>query len=356
MKSEQVIRQLQAVLPLYTDSFSDYVNASSLTRSGTTVTCTTATAHGLTTGDYVYIKGAYSPNLITSITRIGTVATAVCASGHDLTEGWQTTVNITGANQTAYNGVKSLIDVLSATSFTFTVTGSPATPATGTTYLQEEKDGEYNGRHAVTVTGDNSFTYQLTTTPLSPAQGTIKVLKGLRISGAISIDRVAQVYSQMPAINLWLFVVPGDVTGSKDRRIQDDATYRSQAGQDYRQELNAAFSIIVLAPTTASIAGRLQRDNMEDEKIALFKALLGVKFDSGFSGGEQYYMTYVSDTVAGYVGAYYMHQFNFEIAYDIASDDIVSPDSSTAWRTFDMNWLRQNDTYVARTFTGKLDF
>jgi hypothetical protein len=65
--------------------------STSLTRSGTTATCVTGTAHGLVTGD---------------------------------------TVSMNGMNETAYRGVFT-VTVVNATTFTYTVSGSPATPATG---------------------------------------------------------------------------------------------------------------------------------------------------------------------------------------------------------------------------------
>ncbi|OFW37650.1 MAG: hypothetical protein A3J29_06145 [Acidobacteria bacterium RIFCSPLOWO2_12_FULL_67_14b] len=68
------------------------VSVSSITRSGTTATVTTAAAHGLATGDYA---------------------------------------RLAGATQTAYNG-KFSVTVTSTTVFTVTVSGTPATPATGT--------------------------------------------------------------------------------------------------------------------------------------------------------------------------------------------------------------------------------
>lgn len=68
------------------------VSVSSITRSGSTATVTTATAHGFQTGQYV---------------------------------------TIAGATQTEYNGLFA-VTVTSTTVFTYTVSGSPATPATGT--------------------------------------------------------------------------------------------------------------------------------------------------------------------------------------------------------------------------------
>lgn len=65
----------------------------------------------------------------TSITRSGSVATVTLPSSVN----WQSdsTVTIAGADQTEYNG-DVVIDVVDSTSFTYTVSGTPATPATGT--------------------------------------------------------------------------------------------------------------------------------------------------------------------------------------------------------------------------------
>ena len=65
---------------------------------------------------------------ITSITRSGTTAT-VTITGHGLATG--DTIDIQGAGQSEYNGIKT-ITVATVDTFTYTVSGSPTTPATGT--------------------------------------------------------------------------------------------------------------------------------------------------------------------------------------------------------------------------------
>ncbi len=64
-----------------------------------------------------------------TIERVGTVATVTAASAHNLATGLD--VTISGADQTEYNGVQS-VNVIDETTFSYTVAGSPATPATGT--------------------------------------------------------------------------------------------------------------------------------------------------------------------------------------------------------------------------------
>lgn len=66
---------------------------------------------------------------IIGITRSGTTATAN-ATGHGFAVGKR--VFISGANETEYNGLVTVETVPDADNFTYTVSGSPASPATGT--------------------------------------------------------------------------------------------------------------------------------------------------------------------------------------------------------------------------------
>lgn len=66
---------------------------------------------------------------VTSIERVGTIATVITSSDHNYSTG--VTVTISGADQTEYNGDHS-ITVTNRNAFTFSVEGSPTTPATGT--------------------------------------------------------------------------------------------------------------------------------------------------------------------------------------------------------------------------------
>lgn len=67
--------------------------------------------------------------LLSSLTRSGTTATATTAVPHKLATGM--TITVSGAVQAAYN-VSAPVTVTGASTFTYQVAGSPATPATGT--------------------------------------------------------------------------------------------------------------------------------------------------------------------------------------------------------------------------------
>lgn len=99
-----------------TPQFETLAAVSSITRSSQTATVTTASDHGLTTGDYV---------------------------------------TITGATQAEYN-ITATVVVTSSTIFTYTVAGSPATPATGTPVAKRGGVTQYSYRiEAFNTTGNN---------------------------------------------------------------------------------------------------------------------------------------------------------------------------------------------------------
>lgn len=353
MKALDIISQIRSVMPKLTDLFSDKLSITSLTFAAGTVTATTASAHGLSTGNFVFINGALSPNPIT-ITRVGNIATAITTNVHDLTQDFHETVTIRGADQSEYNGEKTLLSVVDKNTFTFTVTGDPATPATGTIFLDELITDQYNGRHEITVTDTDEFTYTITGTPSTPASGTIEVKFGDRISGAATVEKALQSYTNQTTGDLYLFVVLEDARTNKNRDILNDASYRFEIGQSYRQEIIQAFSVFAFIPSTGSISGRDARDQAEDIRVFLVKSLLGVQFDAGFNEVLKYGVTYLGDSLFAYDNAYIIHQFNFEVIFNLNREDIVANDDNRAWRTFIINYERDADEIVKKQDTGEL--
>lgn len=345
IKAETIIIQLQDVLPAQTDLFTESdIAISSLSRSGTTVTAVTSAVHGLSTGNYAFVKDAKSPIAITSITRVGTTATVVTTTDHDFTEDFDMTAEITGADQSDYNGTQTIITVANRRTFTFTVSGSPVTPATGTMFALNTVSAGYNGRHQVTVSDTTTFTYEITQTPISPAQGSPVMTKNLRISGAVTMQKAVEAYTVQGSSELWGFVVLGDPFVSKDRRTTTDATTILAGGDDYKQLVVCPFSLFVIAPATADIVGRAQRDQMEDVAVALFKSLLRSKLTPVLSNGKQYLTTFNGHRFVAFADAYYVHEFQFEMPTYITEDDVLAPDFNVAFRDIAMDWLNPNET------------
>jgi len=106
------------------------VNASSVTESTNTDTTIEYTSTSMS------ITGAFQTLQfpITSVTRSSTTATVITPVKHGLDDGQK--VILSGASPAGYNGEKT-ISVTDDTTFTFTISGSPSTPASGTIVYDE---------------------------------------------------------------------------------------------------------------------------------------------------------------------------------------------------------------------------
>jgi len=354
VKASDVILQLAAVLPSVSTLFSDSIAVASLSLTGSTVTAVTAGAHGLTTGDSVTITGALSPNAITSLTRVNDIATAVTTDNHDLTEGFQENVTIIGADQAAYNGDNKLLTVPNRKTFTYQVTGSPATPATGSIFLLENKRASYNGRFVITVTGATTFTYEITTTPGSPAGGSPVVHTEIRISGAATPERAVDAYTRQDLNELWAFVVVDDTEVSRDRALTNDSNVTLGVPGSNRIRLIENFSVYIITPSVSSIAGREERDLMDDVAKCIYSSLVGVVLPSNLSCDRRFIVTANGDGFFAYSGSYYIHRFTFQTVKDIVTDDIFVSADDVAFRDIQLTTLNSFDE-VLTDVTANLD-
>jgi hypothetical protein len=349
MKAIDVVNQLTDKLPKLSTDFTDQISVTSLTRSGSTVTAVTATVHGQSTGDYVNITGAKELNPISSLTFSGGVASATTTNNHDLTvpSAQQLRVSnlfdfnratISGAVETEYNGVFTVVTAVNRKNFTYAVTGSPSSPATGSPVLEQELAGGYNGRHQVTVVDATSFTYTITGTPISPAGGTIYAETSARISRAISIERAIRSYTKQNSGKLWLFVVLGPSVTSRNRAILSDASQENSKQDEYRNRLIESFSIYVFVPAVGSLSGADLRDDIEDTRVAIFQSINGVVFPTALGCETFSKTTFLSDEVdINSNDAIYIHRLDFERVVDITFDDTVGPPTSSAFRDVDLD-------------------
>jgi hypothetical protein len=108
MRLQEIISQLKAVIPRYTNAFTTNIAVNSLTRAANIVTVETDIDHGLSVGDKILINGAKIPIAIESLTSFGKFALAITTQQHNLTRINKET-EIIGAIEVGYNGVKKLV-------------------------------------------------------------------------------------------------------------------------------------------------------------------------------------------------------------------------------------------------------
>lgn len=339
-KTSDIVKQLALKVPQFTNLFTQEFSVTSLTRSGTTITAVTSTPHNLVTNYIVNIVGAIAFTPILSITRVGTIATVTTSEKHDLTYGFpgQENVLISGADQAEYNGSHELLSVDSRYQFTFKVTGSPASPATGTMFLQEAFEQGYNGRFPATVVDPTTFTYQTDKEPFSPAGGSVIMRSLARITGCVSEEVAFASYTKQGANELWGYVIPRDRTASKDRHIQSDAVAVKTSGVDFRQRYIQGFSFLVLTPTTSEMGAVNARDLMDGLFVVLLKSVVGVFFSDGLTSPEQYGTVYVGDGLNEYNTAYYAHSFEFQLSGELTREDIVQPSTGVPFECINIEY------------------
>lgn len=103
------------------------------------------------------LVNGYGLVAISSMTRVGTVATVVTAAAHRMESG--ATALISGADQPQYNGRFS-VSPINDTSFSFTVTGDPVSPATGASMTSKRASAGF----AKVFSGTNKAVYRSTDT------------------------------------------------------------------------------------------------------------------------------------------------------------------------------------------------
>lgn len=338
MKSQEIIVQLQSVLPQITTLFNNSLVITSITSSGLVATVTTENPHNLKNGKAVAISGSSSPVVIASIDRVGTIVTVVTSTNHDITEGFNPTITISGANEAEFNGEFDLKTASNRKTFTFEVTDSGPVSGTGTMILEDPPEPVgFNGLFVVvSVPSSVTFTYALPIALSEVAIGTILLHSSIRVTGAVGIERAVQMYTKQEENDLWAFVVLDDALVSKDRTSKNDGISSAGAGGDRRQQLVQNASVFVFAKVSQELSGRETRDLMVDVRKFLLKALVGVKFDSDLTVNEGLGLTYAGDGIESYSGAVYVHRFDFQLLTSITNDDTADPDLNVAFRDINL--------------------
>lgn len=349
MKTQEIINQLQSVLPRITDLFTTTILAINIIPSTTTATVETPVPHGFSPGNVIVISGAFAPVVITDITRNATIAKATTATPHDLTDNFFDNVTISGANESEFNGTFPFLNQKNRANFTFSVPDSGATIGTGSILLEDPGDPfGYNGlKTIVSVPIPTKFTYTLPQPLTEAATGTILIHSGLRVTGSATIDRALEIYTKQNIDELWAFVVLDDAFVSKDRTARNDAVSAAGAGADRRQQLIQSASVYIFSKSTQNLSGRSIRDQMVDVRKFLLKSLVGVKFNSDLNSQNGLGLFFVSDGIEIYDRATYVHRFEFQLLTDITNEDTVDPDFNVAFRDISL-------TMSTNLGTGKL--
>jgi hypothetical protein len=108
MQITELVHHLKAVLPKYTDDFSDRVNITNIVVNGNNVTITTDANHHLEDNNTFLISNVKNYINIVSLKRYNNIAIALCSNHHNIE---LNQVEINGSSDSLYNGIKTISNI-----------------------------------------------------------------------------------------------------------------------------------------------------------------------------------------------------------------------------------------------------
>lgn len=332
MKGADIANQLRALLPIYTNDFTEQISVSSLARNTLTITATTGAVHGLTTNDNITIAGARESIAISSLTRVGNVVTATCAVNHKLPPPDKLKVPIfivvENGSPSDYNGTHKLKATPSYKIFQYEITTTPASPATTPGNLSLSDFFLYNGTKTATVSSTTIFTYPILNSNLqTPAGGTIVLHKNARIDWAANFDIAFKDYAGNEARTKenWIYVVVNPREVFKNGTITTDPDAMQIANSEFRYETIQSFSIFTFVPASGSRLGGIASDQAREYLKPLLKSIGNFLLTSNLSECQYNPVTFQGDENEAFNGATYVHRFDFASIGEIRNEDVIDP-------------------------------
>jgi hypothetical protein len=357
MKLLDIVTQLHLILPKYTDKFSDILAISSISASGGVATITTTVNHNLKVDPKpaVTLADVDVKTAIDSVSKDGNVYTFGTAVPHDLTSTWpdHETITMEGFTDSAWNDTFILSAVPNRNSFK--VASANTLPVlNGNEVLLEDRVDGVNGRYEATVTGNKTFTISGTFNDGTYTGGTVN--KGVRVAGAIELDRAIEQYTKQNVNDFWMFVSMNDADISKDRHSESDATATRGVGDDMRLRLLDGFTLTIVKNVTKDIAAVSALDACRHDLIEpILKTLFGARFTTGLSGAADFKSVLTGHGLALYNKAILAYSYGFEMAMDLTNGDQVEPENTRAFRDIDLTVEIGDDDVTDMTVTVDTD-
>lgn len=342
MQAQEIITQLQTVIPQLSDAFTKNVDVATVVRSGTVLTVQCGSVHGAKVEDIVSLVGCVTPISVTSIVRVDTLLTVVTADTHDLTYNSDVEdapeFTIEGANESEFNATHMVNEVVNRNTLTVTVADSGAVAGSGTMTLlggASHLQG-YNLPYKVqSVPTLTSFTVAHPGTTLLDPRGDITARFSPRISGGATVDRVILAYTKRAAGEYYIQVVLEDVDASRDLKSQSDAVVNRNLSTSLRQQIQTPFSVYLFVPASDDLSGREARDAAQGLWKTMCRALVGKRFGSDLTDIEQGAVGFHSHGTQEDAPAFYVHRYSFIQMVDLTFGDTVGAPKSVAFRDID---------------------
>lgn len=283
-----ILAHLRSYIPRVTSLFNDTISASSASiGTDNLMTATTSTAHGLTSGQSVWVSSAICNTPITAVSIADGIASLTFDIDHDVVEPQAeydvSQILLAGFTDTDWNGTFDIYAVPDRYTLQIEAPGDAPT-LNGAEVFQSERDlGTMGVQEIASVPSTTTFTISLENAPdLDGVTLTdFSIVTGIRIAGAANIQRAQEMYTQRTSGEFTAFLIMNDLEVSKTRTSFNDAVATSGGGMDdVRLLLMQNFAIVVFIPSNAMLGGT---DAQELAYGDIYKAFLQVLYAySGF--------------------------------------------------------------------------
>lgn len=352
MKLSDIVNQLRLVLPKYTSLFGDNLSVSSILASGGVATITTSVAHGLGSGTNIVLKDVESQTAINSVSQDGLIFTFTTTTDHDLTLNWPEHDYITLKDFTdgAWNGYFKLTSVPNRR--TFKVQSSNSLPTlNGNEYLAEVRIDGVNGRYSISVIDPTTISISGDFEDGDYQSGNISTAQ--RIAGSVTELRAFEQYTEKGLNDLWMFVIMGEASVSKDRSTYSDAVSTKPTGNDMRLRLIDGFSIFIIKNTSQDITANEAVDICRHTLLLpILRSINGIRFDTGLSYDGDFRTVLTGHSIFDYNRAILIYRYEFETVMDLTDDDTVQPEDTRAFRDIDYSLIVGGDDTEDMTITN----
>lgn len=363
-----VVLHMATFLPRVTNRFSVLVTVSSSTVTAADVVTVNAPSHGLSVGDSLAISSGRIHNPITAaqLDSSGEKVVFTTRDDHDyiylFEPNFPSEIILSGFTFSGYNTTHRIQGVPNRRNVIIDLpTGETLAPVlNGNEVAEEDRNLGIRGFHNVSsiIDADN-FTIQINGVPplsIGPITG-LEVIRNIRVAAVADIDRAREIYTkQDPGMEVWAFVIMGDVDVSKDPHTLNDTTagFTIQDFQLLRFMQN--FSVVVFIPTVRDLSGS-EAQNLAYKPI--FNELTQVLYGYGFNDPDStiQYVT-VNNGHGGnapYNSSWYEHVYDWQLPFAIDYADGVDLRADVAFRNIESTWDLNRDEAAQLILNINLD-
>lgn len=345
MKAAPIVQHLQNVLPRYTSRFSDSVVINEIVAENgvATVTLATPLPVDIDSNDSITIANAVIAVPVTQFQVSSGVAYVRTGRDHGMVLGFNfkdktltTIAYLRGFSDASLNGdfpiekfsnlPPEVLPIPNRFNFRFATSLADGT-YTADGFILNYVSGIFNGYIDATVVSPTEITF-----PVPSVTTEIKTVEpselhyNIRVGKCGTVDRTEDTYTNYEEAGYvedkyYAFVVAGDTTLSKDRSILSDSQAAPTAQSSKRYFLYEDVHVCVFAPVSDDLVAEETRDDLEDVKIALMRALLYYYPESQYAVCSYFSLVFIGDSELQTDRNRMARTYTFQCQYQISLQD-----------------------------------